>query len=104
MEYNTAARRDAHRCLSFEELADCVSGKETVEDEVESRRVEQVINAFLDQLNREKRAVFLARYWYFESIEHISARTGWSESKVKSMLFQTRKKLRAYLEQEGVSV
>ena len=104
VEYNIAVKRDYRAAIPFEELADCVSGSGTVEDEVEARRVERAINAFLETLDREKRTVFLARYWYFESVESICARTGWSESKVKSMLFQTRKKLRAYLEREGVSV
>lgn len=102
--YNLAVKRDSSAAISFEEMSDCVSGKESVEDVMEAKRLERAINAFLERLDRERRAVFLARYWYFESIESICARTGWSESKVKSMLFQTRKKLRTYLEREGIRV
>lgn len=102
--YNTAAKRNAAAATPLEELEDCVSGRDFVENEAENRRIERVINAFLDKLEPEKRDIFLCRYWYFEPIDSICARTGFSQSKVKSMLFHTRKKLRAYLEREGVEV
>ena len=103
-EYNTAAKRDPAAAAPFEELAECVSGRESVEDETEARHIEAAINAFLSGLDKDKRDVFLCRYWFFEPIDSICARTGFSESKVKSMLLHTRRKLRAYLEKEGIEV
>lgn len=103
-DYLTAARRNPEAVRSLEELGDCVSGRETVETELENRRIEQAINRFLRQLGEEKRNVFLLRYWYFLSIEDICRRTGYSESKVKSMLSRTRRALRHDLEQEGIEL
>lgn len=103
-EYNTAAKRDPAAAGPFEELAECVCGRESVETEAEKRRTEAAINAFLGGLDKDKRDVFLCRYWFFESIDSICVRTSFSESKVKSMLFHTRKKLRAYLEKEGIDL
>ena len=60
--------------------------------------------ARLWQQEEEKRVIFLRRYWYFESIDDICRRSGYSRSKVTSMLHQTRKKLRTYLEKEGIEV
>lgn len=102
--YLHAAKRDQGATTAFEELEECVSGKEVVEDGMESRRVEETINRFLAGLDKEKRKVFLSRYWYFESIEEIARKTGFSAGKVKSMLFQMRKKLRISLESEGIEV
>ena len=36
-----------------------------------------------------------------ENLEELSRRTGFSQSKLKSMLFRTRKKLKRVLEEEG---
>ena len=48
--------------------------------------------------------IFLRRYWYGESLEAIAAGLGCSGGKVKSSLFRTRGKLKAYLEEEGVAL
>lgn len=103
-EYFSAAKRNPEVVCSFEELGDCVSGREYVENEVENHRIERLIDTFLWQLGEEKRNIFLRRYWYFDSIDAICKRTGYSQSKIKSMLFYTRQKLRNYLESEGVEL
>jgi len=103
-DYVTAQRRSPEAVRSLEELEGCVSGRESVETELENRRIEQVIEDFLWRQEEEKRTVFLLRYWYFMSIENICRRTGFGESKVKSMLSRTRQKLRQHLEQEGIEL
>lgn len=103
-EYISALKRNPSAITSFEELGDCVSGTDSVESEAESRRVENMINKFLWQQREEKRNVFIRRYWYFDSIENICRSTGFSQSKVKSMLYEMRRKLRAYLESEGIEL
>ena len=103
-EYLSAAKRNPAAVISLEELGDCVSGTDSVEDEAENRRIERIIDAFLWEQSREKRDVFIRRYWYFDSIGAICEATGFSESKVKSMLLATRRKLRDYLESEGVEI
>ena len=103
-EYLSAAKRNPEAVCSLSELEDWVSGRDAVEDELENRRVEQAISDFLWRQEEEKRVIFLRRYWYFESIDDICRRSGYSRSKVTSMLHQTRKKLRTYLEKEGIEV
>lgn len=39
-----------------------------------------------------------------DSIEYISGKTGFSQSKLKSMLYELRRKLKLYLEREGIEV
>ena len=103
-EYLTAEKRNPAAAVSLSELADCVSGREGPEDAAEARRVEAAISRFLSALEEHKRVVFLRRYWYFDSIQSISDKTGFSHGKVKSMLHQTRRRLREYLESEGIDV
>ena len=74
-----------------------------VEREFESNLIIGAINSCLLSLDGESRMVFVRRYWYTDSIKAIASRFQMSESKVKSMLFRTRKTLRLYLEHEGVN-
>lgn len=103
-EYISAAKRNPSTVTSFEELGDCVSGTNNVESEIEKKHIENLINEFLWLLNKEKRNIFIRRYWYFDSIDTICKCTGYSQSKVKSMLYETRRKLKKHLEQEGIEV
>ena len=103
-EYLSAAKRNPETIMSLSELDEIVTGRKNVEDEVENKRIEQVISDFLWQQDRDKRTVFIRRYWYFESIGSISRRYGFSHSKVTSMLYNTRKKLKRYLESEGIEL
>ena len=102
--YASAAKRNPDAVCSLEELGDCVSGQDSVETELENRRIEQAISTFLNQQSEEQRAVFISRYWFFEPIDNICHQTGFSPSKVKSMLSRLRKKLRTYLESEGIEL
>ena len=103
-EYLSAGKRNACAVLSLEELGESVSGRESVENALEARRIEAAISAFLRKLPEEKRVVFLRRYWYFDTIAAICRDTGSSESRVKSMLYHTRRKLREHLEREGIEL
>lgn len=100
----TAAKRNPEAVCSLDELGECVSGEYCVEDELENRRIEGAINEFLHRQEADKRLVFLRRYWYFDSIGDICRRTGYSRSKVTSMLYQLRQKLKTYLESEEIEL
>ena len=101
-EYRSAAKRNPQAIRSFEELRECVSGRTSVENKVEERRIEQLIDAFLWQQREETRTVFLRRYWYADSIRDLAIRFGYTEGKVKTLLFRTRARLRGYLDERGI--
>lgn len=87
--------------LALEELADCVPGGQTAEEALDARELGRLIDRFLDGLPETEMRVFVCRYWYLDSLAEIAARFGFSQSKVKSMLYRTREKLRARLQKEG---
>lgn len=98
----SAARRGGGElALSLEELGECVSGGQSVEGELERKETARAYIQFLNALPVTERRVFLCRYWYVESVESIAAKFGFSQSKVKTMLHRTRKKLRKKLAEEG---
>lgn len=103
-DYLSAAKRNAQAVCSMEELGECVSGRESVESELAERYIETAITDFLWQQSEEKRCIFIRRYWYFDSIAEIAQKTGLEESKVRSILFRLRGRLRAHLEKEGIEI
>ena len=87
--------------LALEELGECVDIR-GMETEITSRELTRVLNGFLASLPETERNVFLCRYWYVDSIEAIVRITGFSQSKVTSMLHRTRQKLWKKLGEEGL--
>jgi len=104
LEYISAEKRNPDAVCSLAELEECVSGFDSVETEFESKRIERALTEFLWNQEKEKRIIFIRRYWYFDSIATISNLFEYSESKVTSMLYQTRQKLKVYLESEGIEI
>ena len=100
--------RDAHRqkrgehtvLLSLDELAECIPASQTLQNEMQQKELSALLDTFLRMRPPEERNVFLRRYWYFDPISEIAKRFGYGESKIKMMLFRTRKKLYEKLKQE----
>ncbi len=103
--YRTRDKRMASEyAISLSELGDCISGGDTPEDIVNVKVLADTIGIFLRLQSQEARTVFLARYYFLDSIKEISLHSGMSESKVKSLLHRTRLGLKAHLEKEGFFV
>lgn len=85
----------------LDELTECVADTQTVESEFDRRELVRVLNRFLGGLSVTERKVFLRRYWYLDSIDDISTRFDFSQSKTASMLHRIRLRLRAFLDEEG---
>ena len=87
--------------IALEELSECVGG-ESAEDAAIRKEILASLNRFLGTLKETERSVFLCRYWYLDSTEEIAEKSGFSVSKVKSMLFRIRKRLHTQLVKEGL--
>lgn len=87
--------------LVLEELSECISGVDSVEQEVERKELVQAINNFLDTLSQEKRNIFLCRYWYALSVSEIAKQFGRSVGNVSVTLNRIRGKLKTYLKERG---
>ena len=88
--------------LALSELGECVSDGETPETAFLRRELSESLNRFLGKLSKEKRVIFVLRYWYLYSIKEIAQKMGMRENTVSSTLFRLRKQLKIHLEQEGV--
>ena len=86
------------------ELDDCVPSPHRVEKQLEDQEIASLVSGFLRRLPAESRTIFLRRYWYGQDLADIAAELRCGIGKVKSSLFRTRKALRAYLEQEVITL
>ena len=97
---NARKRGGKETVLALEELGECTASSD-METEIAQRELARILNDFLENLPETERNVFLCRYWYLDSIEAIVHATGFTQSKVTSMLHRTRGKLRKRLSEEG---
>ena len=103
LQWNSAAKRNAHVVGLTKELEQCIP--DTSHDtQMDSEEIGRVLNQFLGSLSLENRLIFMRRYWYADSIQEIADRYHISQSKVKTQLHRTRKKLQIYLQKEGIYV
>ena len=97
----TRKRGGGETALALEELAGCIPSDFDVESRMELAELARILNGFIRNLPQTEQQVFLQRYWYLDSVADIALRHGFTQSKVKSMLFRTRNKLHAHLQKEG---
>lgn len=86
------------------EMEECIPAPDDTGRRTDDMALAAALNAFLGELNEEKRSIFVRRYWYLDSIADISERFALSESKVKTTLFRCRNRLREHLEKEGYTL
>ncbi len=98
---SAAKRGGGEVVLALEELNECAAEGQNVESIYLYKETIQVFKEFLKMLSQTERSVFLRRYFFLDSVADIARDFGFSQSKVKSMLFRTRNKLRMRLEKEG---
>ncbi len=102
--YSASKRGNGQVDLALAELEDCISSVAGVEQAVEENILTELINTFLHSKSREKRNIFIRRYWYIHSIKEIATAYNMSESKITSILFRMRNELKNYLEKEGITL
>lgn len=103
LQWNSAVKRSAQVVSLTQELESCIPDH-SQERKLEGEEIGRLLNLFLESLSRESRLIFMRRYWYSDSVREIAVRYHITESKVKTQLHRTRKKLQQYLAKEGICV
>ena len=98
LKYNAAEKRNPAFTVSLDEIAECVPAKS---DGVSDAALADAISRFLRSQEEKHRKVFVRRYWYGDTLAQIAAYYGMREKTVATYLFRTRKKLKAFLQEEG---
>lgn len=101
-KHNTADKRGGSQAeVVLDELAELVSGADSVEQELDRKELIKAIDRFLGTLSAEQRAIFVRRYWYFDHVSDLAVRFGRSQNYVSVTLIRLRLKLRNYLLERG---
>lgn len=101
-KHNRAKKRGGSEISAvLDELSECVSDKNDIEQEIEYKELVKAIDSFLDTLSPEKRNIFLCRYWYTDSISEIAKQFHMKENTVSMTLHRIRARLQKYLMERG---
>ena len=99
---NTSCKRGGSELpIVLDELVEILSGKDSVEQEIDYKELLRIINTFLDTLSPEKKCIFVRRYWYTDSISDIAVRYKMKEGTVYMTLHRLRQNLHKYLKERG---
>lgn len=101
ISWKRAGKRNAAVIELTEELERCIPDAKA-EVSMRDREIGEVIGRFLKEQSEENKVIFMRRYWYAERIRAIAEELQVSEGKVKMSLSRSRKKLKEYLEKEGI--
>lgn len=102
--YTAQKRGSGQVALALDELNECIPALDSTAQIIDDLALVEIFNRFLASMPKEKRKIFMRRYWYLSSITEIATDYSISESKVKMSLHRTRNALRDFLEKEGVNL
>jgi len=88
--------------IVLSELEGCVPAQKNLEQLVDEMVLVNAIEAFLRKQPLIERNIFIGRYWYLYQIRDLAKAYRMSNSKVTSLLYRMRKKLKLHLEKEGI--
>lgn len=86
------------------ELEDCLPAPGAVEELLEQRELTELLERWLERLDKEDRVLFLRRYWYGDAVRDLAGQWGVSPNRMTKRLLRLRGELKAVLEQGGVAV
>ena len=101
-QLNTQKRGGGQVELALSELGNCVpsqTGMEQIADEME---LVAALEKFLLSYPKTERSIFLGRYWYLYSIPELAVAYRMSESKIASLLYRMRNRLKLHLQKEEI--
>lgn len=96
----SSKRAGSEYTVSLDELNECVSDS-SPQSITELEALTEAVSSYLRSAKEEYRSIFIMRYYFFDSVKAISTCTGYTEGKIKSILFRMRNGLREYLEKEN---
>ena len=102
---NAEKRKDGNLTSVLDELSECLPmyGAD-VESAFDRNALSEAINDFLGKLPKEKRQIFICRYWYSASVSEIARKLGKTSGNVSVILNRTREELKNHLEKGGFTV
>ena len=102
--YNAEKRGSGQIPLALDELHECIPTSDCADQIVDDLALAEIFNRFLAALPKEKRMIFMRRYWYADSFAEIGKLLGITEGNARLRLTRMRKQLKTYLTEQEVLV
>ncbi len=90
--------------LLLSELEDCIPDTNDVEQIMERKELTSLLEQWLDSLPQADCVLFVRRYWYGDAVRTLAEKSHRTPSQISQKLLRLRKKLKRFLEQEGVAL
>ena len=101
---NTAKKRNSIYDVALDELEECLASADSIEKELETEELRDIIESFLDSLSAQDRVIFMRRYWFCDTYADISRQVGLSEKNISVRLTRIRKNFKKYLLEREVFI
>lgn len=98
--FNTRDKRNDEHDILLSELEWCIPARNRAEDRLEAKQLQQLLNAFLQELPDQMRVLFIRRYFLLESVQDLADRYHLSKNYISVQLHRARNQLRNYLDKE----
>lgn len=72
-----------------------------MEGKIEYKELKRLIAIFIEDLPKEKRVLFLRRYWFLQSVKEIAKDYEMTPKNISVKLLRIRKELKEFLREEG---
>lgn len=99
--YNHSKKRNCEYQLCLDELRNCSTKYDASVDKVETDELSEAVNSFLSTLSKDKRVMFLRRYWLMQSVKEIAEDYSITEKNASIRLKRIREQLKKYLLKGG---
>ena len=101
-QLNTQKRGGGQIELALSELENCVPAQTGIEQITDEMELVAALEKFLLSYPKTERSIFLGRYWYLYSIPELATAYRMSESKIASLLYRMRNRLKLHLQKEEI--
>ncbi|MDD2502504.1 MAG: sigma-70 family RNA polymerase sigma factor [Clostridia bacterium] len=99
---NRAQKRYNGADVLLSELSDCIPDLNTIEREIESNELAEIISNWLYSLSQDDRVLFLRRYWFGDALNKLADECGTTANKLAGRMYRLRKGLKNTLEMEEI--
>lgn len=101
---NHRQKRYAGIELLFDELEECIPSQVNPDSEIEKIELIDFLNKWLASLSKNDRILFMRRYWNGEALKDLADLYHISPANLANRLYYLRKKLKAALVKEGITL
>ena len=101
---NRAKKRFDGITILLSELEDCIPVQSNIEQEMDAKRLAEIINDWLKVIPADDRILFVRRYWFGDTVKSLAKKCGLSQNQMSWRMFKLREKLKNEIEKEGILI